>query len=79
MADATKANTGTLAAIPAGAVQFSSSGIEVEEASPQASHSQWWRISPPSTNSEEIGATIQSPQLGQRVGAAKARIAEIFG
>ena len=50
--------------------------MEVQELSPQASHSQWWRISPLSTNSDTIGATIQSPQCGQRAGEARLRIAE---
>ena len=58
--------------------QWDISGMEVLEGSPQASHSQWWRISPPSINSDAIGATIRSPQLGQRAGVAKARIAESF-
>lgn len=53
--------------------QDSQSGIEVVEVSPQASHSQWCLISPPSTNSEWTGATIQSLQLGQRVGAENGR------
>jgi hypothetical protein len=52
--------------------------MKLLENSPQPSHSQWWRISPPSTNSDETGATIQSPQLGQRMGAEKARMAESF-
>jgi|GEM_PF-2415463 len=51
--------------------------MKVLETSPHASHSQWWRISSPSTNSEEMGATIRSPQCGQRVGvAAKERTVE---
>jgi hypothetical protein len=45
---------------------------------PQASHSQWWRISPASTNSEWIEATIQSPQLGQRAGELKGRAVASF-
>ena len=48
--------------------------MAVVEDSPQASQSQWWRISPPSTNSDTTGATIQSPQCGQRTGEAKERI-----
>src|ERR1700756_1588398 len=60
------------------AASGSSTGMLVEEGSPQDSHSQWCRISPPSTNSEDTGATIQSPHWGQRAGAAKARIAESF-
>ena len=48
--------------------------MAVVELSPQASHSQWWRISPPSTNSDMTGATIPSPQCGQRVGEEKLRI-----
>ena len=50
----------------------------MEEGSPQESHSQWCLISPPSTNSDTKGATIQSPQWGQRTGEAKERIAERF-
>jgi hypothetical protein len=54
--------------------------MKVLETSPHASHSQWWRISSPSTNSEEMGATIRSPQCGQRVGvAAKERTVESLG
>jgi hypothetical protein len=40
------------------------SGIVVQEYCPQASHAQWWRISPPSTNSDMRGATIVSAQRG---------------
>jgi hypothetical protein len=39
---------------------------------PQKSHCQRWRISLPSTNSEDTGATIWSLQCGQRTGAAGA-------
>ena len=42
------------------------SGMKVLENFPQESHSHWWRISPSSTNSDDTGATIQSPQCGQR-------------
>jgi hypothetical protein len=52
--------------------------MQVVETSPQASHSQWWRISPPSTNSEWMGATIQSPQTGQRAGEPKGRAVASF-
>ena len=54
------------------------SEIEVLETSPQPSHSQWWRISPLSMNSDAIGATISSSQWGQRTGVAKARMEESF-
>jgi hypothetical protein len=59
-------------------VPWEINGMEVLEGLPQVSHSQWWRISPPSMNSEAIGATIRSPQLGQRAGVVNARIAESF-
>jgi hypothetical protein len=52
--------------------------MAVVDSSPQASHSQWWRISPSSTNSEWTGATIQSPQLGQRAGELKGRAVASF-
>lgn len=38
--------------------QWDISGMEVLEGSPQASHSQWWRISPPSINSYHQVAAI---------------------
>jgi hypothetical protein len=52
--------------------------MKVLEDSPQESHSQWWRISPSSTNSDDTGATIQSPQFGQRTSAAMAQMVERF-
>jgi hypothetical protein len=51
----------------------------VLDARPQLSHRQWWRISPPTTNSETSGAIMGSPQWGQRIDAAKLRIAASFG
>jgi hypothetical protein len=48
--------------------------MAVVELPPQVSHSQWCRISPPSMNSDTTGATIQSSQCGQRIGAAQERI-----
>src|SRR5215471_20843853 len=58
--------------------QWDTGRMAVLESSPQASHSQWWRISPPSTNSDAIGATSTSSQCGQRTGEAKARVAKCF-
>jgi hypothetical protein len=45
-----------------------SNRIKVPKDLAQKSHFQWWRISLPSTNSDDSGATIRSLQCGQRSG-----------
>ena len=72
------ANTAPYHLIPAFRHQWDVSRMEVLVGRPQASHSQWWRISPPSTNSDEAGATIRSPQWGHRMEVVKARMSESF-
>jgi hypothetical protein len=42
----------------------------VLKSSPQASQTQWWRISPSSTNSEASAAISGSLQDGQQAGGA---------